>query len=124
MKTVLFVDDEPMILKCIRRSLRGEPYKKIYACNADEALELLKTNVIKVLVTDINMPGMNGLDLLKAAKTLYPHIGCILLSGNFEKHQIKDMIKQDDCLRLLQKPWDVEGELKPAIRKAIRCAQV
>jgi CheY-like chemotaxis protein len=124
MKTVLFVDDEPMILKCIERSLRGEPYKKIYARNAEEALELLKAHAINVLVTDMNMPGINGLDLLKAAKTLYPHIGCILLSGNFEKHQIKDMIKQDDCLRLLQKPWDVEGELKPAIRKAIRCAQV
>jgi two-component system response regulator HupR/HoxA len=123
MTAVLFVDDEPMILKSIKRGLRDEPYQKFYAHNGDEALEVLEAHVINVLVTDMRKPEMNGLDLLKAVKILYPNIVSIVLSGNTQVNQMDVTINQGDSFGFLLKPWDVERELKPAIRKAIEYAE-
>lgn len=119
MSAVLFVDDEPMILKSIERSLRAEPYQKFYAHSGEEALEVLEANVIDVLVTDMRMPGMKGLDLLKTAKEYYPNMVRIVLSGYTQVNQMIVTINQGDIFRFVPKPWDADTELKPAIQDAL-----
>lgn len=69
MPAVLFVDDEQLILKSIERSLHEESYERYFASSGEEALLILEKRLIDVLVTDMRMPGMKGLDLLKTAKS-------------------------------------------------------
>ena len=73
-KTVLFVDDDEWILRSLKRGLLDESYDKLYAKNGKEALEILKRNKVHVIVTDMCMPEMTGLELLRIARKEYPNI--------------------------------------------------
>ena len=73
-RTVLFVDDEERVLSCLKGGLLGEPYKTLFAKSGKEALEILEKNEVHVIVTDMRMPEMSGLELLRAVKEKYPHI--------------------------------------------------
>lgn len=124
MPAVLFVDDEPMILKSIERSLRGESYDCFFANSGEEALGVLEAHIIDVLVTDMRMPGMRGLDLLKTAKDYYPNTVRVVLSGYTQINQLIVTINQGDIYKFVPKPWDVDTELKPAIDEALAYAAI
>lgn len=116
---VLFVDDEALILNSLKRGLANEEYKQFFATSGAEALKILAENEICVLVTDMRMPGMSGLDLLKEAKTKYPDLVKIVLSGYTQLPQILVTINQGDIFRFITKPWDLENEFKGIIREAV-----
>ena len=80
-RTVLFVDDEEKVLASLKRGLLDEPYEKLFATSGKEAIELLKQNEVHVIVTDMKMPEMTGLELLRIVKREYPHIVRVVLSG-------------------------------------------
>ena len=63
---VLFVDDEINILKAVKRLLRNEPWEVLCASRPQEALELLDTTAVQVVVSDQRLPEMSGVDLLAA----------------------------------------------------------
>jgi CheY-like chemotaxis protein len=63
--TVLFVDDEPNILRSLVRLFRGDPINVLTAGCADDALEILRQRPVHLLVTDNIMPGMTGIELAK-----------------------------------------------------------
>lgn len=117
--TVLFVDDEENILKSLKRGLMREPYKKVFASSGKEALEIMKTKQISVIVTDMRMPGMTGLELLREVKELYPETVKIVLSGYTHLPQILATINQVDIFKFITKPWDLENEFKRVINEAI-----
>jgi len=117
--TVLFVDDEENILKSLKRGLMREPYQKLFASSGKEALEVMKTNQISVIVTDMRMPGMTGLELLREIKDLYPDTVKIVLSGYTHLPQILATINQVDIFKFITKPWDLENEFKRVINEAI-----
>ena len=73
-KTVLFVDDEQMILNSLERGLLDEPYNKLFATSAKQALEIMEQNEVHVLVTDMRMPETSGLELLRITKQKFPKI--------------------------------------------------
>ncbi len=75
---LLFVDDEPRILDAIRRSLRGagSEWSLSFANSVEEALRLLRSEEIDVVITDITMPGRDGFDLLREVLTC-PHLSRI-----------------------------------------------
>lgn len=89
-KSVLFVDDEENILKGLKRMLHR--YKKewdmYFAVGAQEALEFLENVQVEVLVTDMKMPGMNGVELMQEVKKLYPKMARIVLSGHSERNDV------------------------------------
>jgi len=115
---VLFVDDEPNILSSIRRSLMDEEYFCHFANSGAEALEILKSYNIAVIITDMRMPEMTGLELLKHVKELYPMIVKVVLSGYTQLPQILATINQVDIFKFITKPWDVEDLIR-TIRKSI-----
>jgi len=117
--TVLFVDDEENILKSIQRGLFEEPYKKRYANNGAEALEIINREAISVLVTDMRMPGMDGLTLLKEVSEKKPEIVRIILTGYSQISTLISAINTGQIFRFLTKPWRAETEFIPAIRQAI-----
>lgn len=82
---ILVVDDEPAIRTFVVAVLEGSGYAAQAASGADEALELVKggDESIGLLLTDIAMPGKNGIDLIRAVRELRPELPVIAMSGNF-----------------------------------------
>ncbi|MHC4656567.1 MAG: response regulator [Planctomycetota bacterium] len=118
-RTVLFVDDEEKILRSLKRGLMDEPYESLFANSGQEALEILKQKEVHVLVTDMRMPEMSGLDLLRIVKKEYPHIIRMVLSGYTQVITPLTAINQGEIFKFITKPWKLEEEFKPAIREAV-----
>lgn len=121
-KKILFVDDEPNFLAGLRRMLRGQrdQWDLYFAGSADEALELVKHEPIDTIVSDVNMPGKTGFDLLTALKANDEtrNIPVIILTGNAEndlKRRGLDLGASD----LLNKPVNME-DLTARVRSALR----
>jgi len=87
MKAVLFVDDDENVLAGLRRMLRGfrDQWIMDFVASGAEALHYLAHREADVVVTDLRMPGMNGLELLKHLNSHYPHIVRIILSGQSDE---------------------------------------
>lgn len=81
-ETILLVDDEQGIRTVMGLSLRDAGYNVITVASGEEALQLFAERPIPIVITDIRMPGMNGLDLLKHIKILAPETEVILISGH------------------------------------------
>lgn len=116
---VLFVDDEIKVLNSIKRSTLEENYESFIATSGDKALELLAENEFSVMVTDMRMPGMDGLSLLKKVKELYPNVVRMVLSGYNQLPQILTTINQVGVSKFILKPWLVEEEFLPAVREGV-----
>jgi len=86
-RTVLFVDDEPMILNGLRRMLHPlQPnWTMLFADSAAKALELLDEQEITVVISDMRMPGMNGFELLKIICRQWPQVIRVMLTGQPDK---------------------------------------
>lgn len=118
-RRILFVDDEEKILKALERSLLDEPYEALFANSGKKALEILNREEVHVLVTDMRMPEMSGLELLKIVKKEYPYVIRLVLSGYTDIDTLLAAINQGDILRFIPKPWKFDEELKTTIRQAI-----
>lgn len=116
---VLFVDDQEEVLLLLEKTLKDENYTKIFANSAAEALDILKDDQIDVIVTDMVMPQMNGLQLLKIIKEKYPYVVRVVLSGFSQVPSILSAINSGDIYRFLTKPWRVNEESKQIIRDAL-----
>lgn len=80
-RTVLVVDDEPVVIELLQEFLEIERFKVVTAETAEEALEVLRKKRIDAVVVDILLPGMRGTDLLALAKIEFPGIPIILITG-------------------------------------------
>lgn len=119
MKTVLFVDDDEAILRSLERGLMDEPYNKLFTKSCQEALEILKQEEVHVIVTDMRMPEMSGLEFIKIVKKEYPHIIMIVLSGYGEEAALKTAVEQGEIFKLIPKPWKLKRNFEKLIRQAI-----
>jgi len=118
-RAVLFVDDEEKVLTSLKRGLLGEPYETLFANSGKEALEILQRNEVHLIVTDMRMPKMDGLELLRTVKEEYPHIIRIVLSGYADIDTLLGAINQGEIFRFIPKPWKSNEELKTIIRQAV-----
>jgi putative two-component system response regulator len=78
---VLIVDDEVAITRLIARLLSAEGYACETAINGEQALQMLQENTFQLLISDIVMPGMSGIDLLMIVKKLFPDLAVIMVTG-------------------------------------------
>lgn len=116
---VLCVDDEPNVLEALYRELRKDGYNILLAASAEEALEVMKSNPVDVIVSDELMPGMGGNSLLQWIKEDYPGTVRIMLTGHYAESEVAlRAINRAEVFRLLPKPWD-EDELRDAVREAV-----
>lgn len=106
---ILFVDDESDILHSLDRFLRREEYRKFFVDNAAEALELLAGTPVDLVVSDLRMPGMNGLDLIKEVKRLYPGTLRMIVSGSQDIEQIIESVNKGEIFRFIPKPVEPES---------------
>ncbi|MDU2064432.1 MAG: response regulator [Sporomusaceae bacterium] len=117
--SVLFVDDEQQILNSIRRATEDEPFKSLFANSGKEALRLLEEQAVSVIVTDMRMPEMDGLSLLKTVREKYPKTVRIVLSGYTQLSQVLATVNHGDIFQFIPKPWSMEDELLVTVRQAI-----
>ncbi len=117
--TVLFVDDEKNILSALRRGLTREPYLKFFTTTGLTALDIIREEEIDVIVTDMRMPGMTGLELLRHVNEISPKTIKIVLSGYTQLPQILLTINEVNIFKFITKPWEMESEFKGVIAEAI-----
>jgi len=118
-KTVLFVDDNRSLLCTLELGLVGEPYDRLFAASGPEALEILETHPVQVIVSDLRMPEMSGLELLRIVWEKWPRTVRIVLSGYTHISTLLHAINQGHVYKFIMKPWKIEDEFKPAIREAL-----
>lgn len=108
MNRVLFVDDEPSILSGLRRMLR--PYRNDWDMSftegGEQALGLMEQNPFDVVVSDMRMPGMDGVELLSKVKQEHPDTIRIALSGHAEMEMLLESVQVTH--QFLSKPSDGE----------------
>ncbi len=114
---ILFVDDEPMVLQGLQRLLR--PFRlewdMAFVEGAQQALDHLATYPCDVIVTDMRMPGMNGVELLKEVMRRHPAIVRIVLSGHADQELVSQCV--GSAHQYISKPCDPD-QLKALIRNA------
>jgi len=116
--TVLLVDDEANILSSLKRLLRPEGYRLLTAESGDEALKVLETEAVDLVVSDMRMPGMTGAQLLEAVCQRYPDTVRILLTGYADISSTIDAINLGQIYRYVAKPWN-DNELRLLLRDAL-----
>jgi predicted regulator of Ras-like GTPase activity (Roadblock/LC7/MglB family)/DNA-binding response OmpR family regulator len=113
MKRVLVVDDEDDMLWMLQRNLNKgmSDVEVLAASSGEEALAVLSDKEVNLVITDINMPGMNGLDLLIEVNNRYPDTGVIIMtaypSNSFEREAM-----MGGSLRFVEKPFDINDMRK------------
>jgi type II secretory ATPase GspE/PulE/Tfp pilus assembly ATPase PilB-like protein/FixJ family two-component response regulator len=105
---ILFVDDEPHVLKAMRRIFRRENYVIQTASSGPEALKLLEEATVQVVVSDHRMPGMSGADLLRKIKSLWPETIRIMLTGHADVLAVMGAINEGAVYKFITKPWNDE----------------
>ena len=104
--TVLFVDDEPNILRAIKRALFTMDITLLLADSGAKALELMSQNEVHVVISDMKMPQMSGAELLEQVAINYPETFRVVLTGYADIESTIKAVNQGKIHRYLQKPWD------------------
>ncbi|MDD2759881.1 MAG: ATPase, T2SS/T4P/T4SS family [Methylomonas sp.] len=115
---LLFVDDEPNVLSALRRIFRRENYQIDTAMSGKEALQLLKETPYHLLISDHKMPQMNGADLLKQVKSLYPDTIRIMLTGYADTGAVLGAINEGAVYKFILKPWN-DDDLRITVSLAL-----
>ena len=118
-RTILFVDDSELIIKALQKGLLNDPYNCLFAGSGKAALQILENNEVQIICTDISMPELNGLELLKIVKEKYPKIVRLVLSGYTQIDMLLTAINQGEIFKFITKPWKLEEEFKSVLRQAV-----
>jgi DNA-binding NtrC family response regulator len=115
---VLVVDDEAPLLLTLTANLELEGFDVVGATNADEALTELVNGEFDLVLSDIRMPGMNGVELFRRIKQLAPELPVVLMTGFALEGLVQDAMKEG-AYTVLPKPCPVEQVLE-VLGRAIR----
>lgn len=118
-RTLLLVDDEPNILAALKRQMRGAGCRILTAPGGQEGLALLEREPVDVIVSDQRMPGMTGVEFLRAVKLSHPDTVRMVLSGFTELQSVTDAVNEGAIYKFLTKPWD-DTQLRAHIEEAFR----
>ena len=116
-ETLLIVDDEPSIRSLLRQKLSREGYLCKEAADAEQALNMLATSPIALVILDIKMPGKSGIELLPEIKSVYPDTIVIMATAIIDINVAIQCLKQgaDDYIC---KPFNLE-EVSLAVQRAL-----
>ena len=120
-KNILAVDDEPSMLRLLEISLKQAGYQPILARDGAEALQKIKDNQVDCVVSDLHMPIMNGLDLLKNMRELTDNLPFIMVTAQGEIKTAVEAMKLGASDYILR-PFDLET-LEIAIAKTLHSTQ-
>lgn len=102
---LFLVDDDPFILKALRRLLRGKGYEISFFDGSDGVIEACEQAPPDVIVSDLYMPRMDGLELLEQIAARFPDVGRIILTGGVFDERLRNALEACVVQVLLPKPW-------------------
>ncbi len=119
---ILFVDDEPKICQLIKELFKQEGYQIDTSLSGIEALEMMKEYNYQMLITDLKMPGIDGLELIRRAKREQPEISTIMVTGYATIETVVQSLKHgvDDYIT---KPFNI-FEMKKAVKRSLYSHQI
>jgi DNA-binding response OmpR family regulator len=115
---VLLVDDEEEFVKTLAERIEMREVKSKIALNGEEALKTMDEDLPDVMVLDLKMPGIDGLEVLRRAKKAYPGVQIIMLTGHGSEKDEKEA-RRLGVFEYLQKPVEFE-KLMRTITKAYK----
>ena len=115
---ILCVDDEPNILSALRRMFMLSGFIVEEAASGAEALQKLEKKEFHLVLSDMQMPGMNGVELLGQVRNRWPQVMRIMLTGTADLKAAISAINEGEIYRYLTKPWNDE-ELVSTVKSAL-----
>ena len=120
---ILFVDDEPSILNSLRRVLSKFHADCQFVSQGHQALELMAEEPFDLIVSDMRMPDMDGLELLSQVAELYPETVRIVLTGYSDEETVLKAINHGRVWGFVHKPWQ-QNDLLTTIQQALTTQQL
>lgn len=118
MMRIQIVDDEPNVLKSLTRALRSEDWQIDCCQDPHEALDILQHQDYAVIISDYQMPALDGVTYLRFARQRQPDAVRMVLTGQTDREAMLRAINQAEIHRFLLKPWD-DYELRAAVNSAV-----
>jgi signal transduction histidine kinase/DNA-binding response OmpR family regulator len=115
--SVLVVDDETELLEVLKDFFELTTYDLVLASTGEDAIAHLKERTFDVVLTDINLPGVDGLEVLRSAKELDPEVSVILITGNASVFNAVEALRKG-AFDYITKPFDL-FDLEKVIQKAL-----
>ncbi|MCP4570546.1 MAG: response regulator [FCB group bacterium] len=115
--SILVVDDEQIVLNLVEDTLTDDGYDVTITISAKEAIELVKQHHFDFILTDIRMPEMNGIELVKEIHEIVPTLGVIFMTGYANLDTAKQAIKEG-AYDYIMKPFEL-SEIRQAISRAV-----
>ena len=116
--TVLYVDDEEFNLRLFKINFEKR-FNIVTAISGEEGIKILRENDhIDVVISDMKMPGMNGIEFIKQSKQEFPEIYYFILTGFDITEEIADAINSNLILRYFSKPMNVK-EIEKTITQSL-----
>lgn len=116
--TILVVDDELSVLNAIYRLFRKDGYQILRCDKPADALNILKEQLIHIIISDYRMPDMDGVTFLREAMTLTPDTIRIILSGYADSSAVISAINDGGIYKFLTKPWE-DDMLRAEVQHAL-----
>jgi DNA-binding NtrC family response regulator len=117
--SILVVDDEPRISSLLVRAFEAHGYEAESALDAETGLGRLKERPFDIVVTDLRLPGADGLELLRRAKGIRPECEIVLMTGHATVETAREALKRG-AVDYITKPFEIEDELLPLISEILR----
>ena len=114
---LLILDDEPNVIKAIKRLLFDTDYKIYTASTSKDAMQIFDEHEIQLVISDYRMPEMNGVEFLSRIKKLYPNTVRMILSGYADVQAVVEAINDGQVYKFIAKPWN-DQELLTTIMRA------
>ena len=110
---MMLVDDEERFLSTTRKLLERKAFEVLTASSGAQALEMLRTNPVHVVILDVKMPGMDGVATLREIKRQFPMVEVIMLTGHATVESAIEGLKSG-AVDYLMKPADLEDIIDKA----------
>ncbi|MFO8058173.1 MAG: response regulator, partial [bacterium] len=118
-RRVLVVDDEPYIRKAIYRMLQKHKLKLLEAGTGEQALDLLNSNLVDVVLLDVRLPDINGIDVLKHTKSIDPEIVVIIMTAHGTVNMAVEAMKEG-AFEFLTKPFETPELVPITVQRALQ----
>jgi CheY-like chemotaxis protein len=117
-KKVLIIDDELEICKMVTETLFDAGYSASYALNGPDGLAMIKKDLPSLVLLDIGMPGMDGIEVMRLIHEQYPSLPVVILTGHRDPETVKKLIALG-ASEYLTKPIHLETLLNQFVRHMI-----
>ena len=107
MAVILVIDDQDSIRRLLRLALEGAGHEVLEASNGRQGLVVYREHPVELVITDIAMPEMNGLELILELTRSFLNVKVIAISGNHEREKLLDTAKLLGARQTFQKPFDL-----------------